>query len=116
MTGPCHPEQLIWQKRACKVLADLLDTQAREILPVLSWTVADAGAVLTGRSGVYATGRRRDAITAWAEELGIPLHEYRSGPGVTTVSGVAQQRETPHGACTIVLTCDVYDEGDGDDA
>jgi hypothetical protein len=115
--GPCDPDQLGWQKRAVRVLGDLLDQQARDILPVLSWYVGDAGAVLTGRSYAVPSGRRRDAITAWADALKIELDPERpNAPGRVTVRG-AGSRQTPHGPCVIMLTCDIYedDEKDGGD-
>jgi hypothetical protein len=106
--------QLTWQKRAVRVLADLLDLQARDILPVLSWYVGDAGAVLTGRSYAVPSTRRRDAITAWADALEIELGEHPATPGMVTVRGSAIQ-ETRHGDCLIVLTADVFG-ADGEDS
>jgi hypothetical protein len=106
-TPRCDPDQLAWQKRAVRILADLLDLQARDILPTLSWYVGDTGTMLTGRSYAYPSTRRRDAITAWAQALKIPLEEHPSTPGTVTVRGSAT-KETSHGPCLIVLEAHIY--------
>jgi hypothetical protein len=106
-------DQLTWQKIAARVLLDLLDQQARDILPTLAWYVGDKGAVLTCRSYAYPSTRRRDAITAWADALKIELGEHPATPGMVTVRGSAEKR-TRHGDCLIVLTADIY-EDDGDE-
>jgi hypothetical protein len=68
-------EQHRWQRQAAAVLVRLLEMAAREDLPVISWTVSYAGAVLTGavlriddRGGA---GRRAD-WAAWRDALGMP--------------------------------------------
>lgn len=108
MTGPADPLQIAWQRRAVAVLADLLDQAARDSLPVLAWTVGHSGAHLLGRAVSYPVSGRRDAIGAWGAALGIELRERVDSSGVTRVLGVAEQRDTAHGFCTITLAADVY--------
>jgi hypothetical protein len=103
-------EQTAWQRRAVRVLADLLEQAARENLPVLGWSVGSAGIILTGRSFAEPGPARRDCLAAWAAALGIELREHRFSSGTTVITGTAGQRDSRHGFCTIVLTADIYDD------
>lgn len=108
---------IMWQRRATDILADLLEQAERDNLPVLVWTVHNAGCSLVGRSLATPSPRRRGEIRAWADALGIELdperheHQWQSGGSNITVS--ADQRETRHGFCTIALVADIYADDDG---
>jgi hypothetical protein len=109
-------EQTAWQRRAVRVLADLLEQAARENLPVLGWSVGSAGVNLVGRTWAQPGTARREALTAWGRALGIPLAEHQFDSGTSVITGSAKQRDTRHGFCTIILTADIYDDAgeDGD--
>jgi len=109
---PRQAEQIVWQRQATAVLADLLTRAADENLPVLTWQIGAVGIDIVGRSVAYPTPRRRDDITAWARALGIGLRE-RAGTDKTTISGTARQQATRHGFATITLTCDIYPYNSG---
>jgi hypothetical protein len=72
-------EQLGWQRRAVRVLAGLLELAARDGLPPVAWTVADAGAGLVARCFAPDPARRRADFDAWCAVLGA-----RHWPAVTT--------------------------------
>ena len=103
-------EQIAWQRQAVRVLSSLLTRAYNEDLPVLSWTIGNAGVSLTGHS-YDPSPARRGVITAWAQALGITLNEHRR-PGVITLTGAAEHLDTPQGWCTVALTCDIWDEED----
>ena len=104
-------EQIAWQRQAVRVLAGLLETAARDHLPVLAWSVGSAGVNLVGRSFADPSPARRAAIAAWAKALGVELRELR-GSGSTAITGTVKQKDTPWGWCTITLTADIYTEDD----
>ena len=80
MLGPVTDrEQIGWQRRAVRVLAGLLELAARDHLPVLAWTVADAGARLVARCTAPDPAQRRTDFGAWCAAL--DAHRW---PGHTT--------------------------------
>ena len=108
-------EQTASQRRATAVLGDLLDQAARDGLPVLLWTVHNAGTYLIGRSLASPSHVRRGDLQSWADTLGIGLHEHKWESGGSSLTGSAERHDTRHGVCTIALVADVYAD-DGEDA
>lgn len=106
-------EQTAWQRQTVAILADVLAQSAKTGLPVLSWTIGNAGASLVGRSLAQPSTDRRAALSAWADELDIELHEHASN-GVIRLTGKAEQRRFGPRFATVVLACDIYDD-DGQD-
>src|SRR6266536_3365263 len=73
-------ERLIWQRRAVRVLAGLLERAHRDGLPVVGWSVAHAGAALVARCFAHDPAQRRADFNAWCSVLGaIPWPERTSG-------------------------------------
>jgi hypothetical protein len=107
-------EQLAWQRRAYAVLGRLLDlADADEALPVAEWAVASAGCQVTGRFLQAPPGRRRGALTAWADVLGADVRQGASPSGRVTVTGVTRSDEDS--LVRIVLVADIWDDGIGGD-
>src|ERR1035437_4611221 len=65
-------EQIRWQRDTAAVLGKLLELAARRGLPVISWTVANAGARLVGHCYRHPDEDRRADFAAWREALGAP--------------------------------------------
>lgn len=107
--------QIAWQRQATRVLGALLTRAYNENLPVLSWTIGNAGVSLLGRSYADPSPSRREAVTAWAQALGIHLLEHPHGPGQITLTGAVEHLDTPQGWCTVALTADIWDEDGTDD-
>jgi membrane protein required for beta-lactamase induction len=108
---PGFREQMTWQLRAARVLADLLERGHREGLPVLEWTLSHDGARVTGRSYAQPGAARRAALAAWAAALGIRLsEEYHQDSRMTTITGTAKRERTRHGFATITLTGDIWED------
>ena len=104
-------EQVSGQLRAARVLTALLERGAREHLPVLEWTISHNGAQITGRSYTQPGTARRAALTAWAAALGITLgEEHHQDNRMTTITGTAERERTRHGAATITLTGDIWED------
>jgi hypothetical protein len=103
-------EQMSGQLRAARVLTALLERGAREHLPVLEWTISHHGAQITGRSYAQPGTARRAALTAWAAALEITLGEEYQDSRMTTITGTAERERTRHGAATITLTGDIWED------
>ena len=68
-----------WQYHAALALAAILGDCGG--LPLITWTVAPVGLVLSARvPGPAPAGQVRAALAAWREALG--LEDYREWPGV----------------------------------
>ena len=71
-----------WQYQAALALAAILGDCGG--LPLITWTVAPAGLVLSARvPGPAPAGQVRAALAAWREALG--LEDYREWPGGGTI-------------------------------
>jgi hypothetical protein len=101
-------ERIAWQRRAAFVLADLLAQAARDQLPVLAWTVANAGCTLTGQA--TSRSRRREDLNAWAHALGITVTEYPWLSGASRLSGDGELRRRRQGLVTVRLVADLYED------
>lgn len=122
-------EQINWQRQAAIVLGRLLDMAAREDLPVISWTVAHAGARVVGTALNSVLEERRADWTAWRDALGAPDTEHeQENDGVIRLSakwdrGAAGRGQRPllsdregYQMASVVLVADIYpadDEGPG---
>ncbi|HEY5985141.1 MAG TPA: hypothetical protein VIV12_01980 [Streptosporangiaceae bacterium] len=102
-------ERARWQRRTAAELAAILD--ARQDLPVITWTVGPARSVLIGQvSGLAPAVRVREAFGAWRRALA--LEDYREQPmsGQTMWLCAAARREL----VKVRLTATVFDgEGEG---
>lgn len=111
MTGSwvSQGERARWQRRAAAELAAILD--ACPGLPVIAWTVAPTGSVLTGQvSGPASAARVREVFGAW--RLALALADYREqqmSAGTTWLHAAARRGEVK-----VRLTATVFDdEGEG---
>jgi hypothetical protein len=124
-------EQIRWQRDAAAVLGKLLELAAARGLPVISWTVANAGARLVGRCDRHSDEGRRAEWAAWREALGEPDTERedtdRSGTvhlvAVWDRGGSAGKGLRPllsdrdgYQRAGVVLSADIYEDLDEDDA
>src|ERR1022692_2694876 len=82
-------EQIRWQRDATAVLGKLLELAAKRGLPVISWTVAPAGARLVGHCYRHPDEDRRADFTAWRQALGEPDTEREDTDRSGTVHLVA---------------------------
>ena len=104
------------QRGALAILDDLLKASIKTSLPVITWTVGDAGANLVGRASGYPATDRRGEITAWAEHLGITLNEHQHASGMVNLTGKAERR-LGGARATVVLTAEWFkdDEDQADE-
>ena len=109
-------DRLAWQRGALLILDSLLKASIKTDLPVISWTIGNAGANLVGRASGYPEQDRRAEITAWADHLGITLAEHRHASGLVNLTGKTERRQGGARA-TIVLTAEWFtddeDQADG---
>lgn len=80
MTGGwiTHADRARWQHQAALALAEILAGCGG--LPLITWTVAPAGLVLSAKVPWPApAGQVRATLAAWREALG--LEDYREWPG-----------------------------------
>jgi hypothetical protein len=84
-----NAEQIRWQRDAATVLGKLLELAAKRGLPVISWTVAHAGARLVGHCYRQPAEARRADFAAWREALGEPDTEREDTDRSGTVHMVA---------------------------
>ena len=115
MTPISDPERIRWQRQAVTILSHLLDRAATEHLPVLSWTIGDAGATLAGRSHAIPDADRGPAIQAWAAALGLDVREHSHG-GMTTLTAHGKQMSLAGTWASVTVTADVWDDEDADPA
>lgn len=92
-------EQIAWQRQAVSVLSELLSTPD---LPVLSWTVGNAGVSLLGRSLACSSIARRGDVRAWVDRLGISLREHTSSGMIRIIGQFIEQgsHERSSSRCT----------------
>jgi hypothetical protein len=94
-------ERRAWQRRALRVLAQLLDGRGSE-LPLLSWTVATRARLLGHvESHDPVTGRQH--LEAWVRALGATPREWDSGL-YTTLSA---ERKDYNGLVDVGLVADL---------
>jgi hypothetical protein len=91
-----------WQRRAVRVLAELLDGPGRE-LPPMRWTVA-TGARLLGHVESHDPITGRQQFDAWAQALGATPWPERDRGAYTTLSA---ERKHYDGLVTVGLVADL---------
>jgi hypothetical protein len=82
-------EQIRWQRDTAAVLGKILELAAKRGLPVISWTVAHAGARLVGHCYRQPAEARRADFAAWRQALGEPDTEREDTDRSGTVHMVA---------------------------
>ncbi|SRR6266540_4768942 len=118
MTSPPLPfgpitdrERLGWQRRAVRVLAGLLERAQRDGLPVVQWSVSDAGARLVARCLTQDTARRRADFDAWSVALeATERRELRQG-STTHLYAIARHYD---GLVSVALLADLFDQDQAD--
>jgi len=71
--GPiADAERLGWQRRAARLLAELLELALRDGLPVMRWTVSDA-ASLVAAPVALEVGQRRTDWEVWRRVVGARM-------------------------------------------
>jgi hypothetical protein len=107
-------ERARWQRRAAAELAAILD--ACPGLPVIAWTVAPTGSVLTGQvSGLAPAARVREVFGAW--RLALALADYRErqvSAGTTWLHAAARRGEVKVRLTATVFEDEDEDEGEGE--
>lgn len=103
-------ERARWQRQAAAELAAILD--ACPGLPVIAWTVAPTGSVLTGQvSGLAPAARVHEVFGAWRLALGLGDYRERQMSGGTTWLHAAACRHQ----VKVRLTATVFeDEAEGE--
>lgn len=66
-----NAERITWQRQAALLLGKLLELAAKQHLPAINWTVANAGATLHGECLAYPSSGllRREYFTAWRDAI-----------------------------------------------
>ncbi len=97
-----------WQRRAATRLVEILD--ANRDLPVIAWTVANAGSALVGRISTPApTAEVKTTFDAW--RLALALGERTETPGR---SATFMRASAVRGAVRVAITATVVeDDGEG---
>lgn len=101
-------ERTAWQRRAATRLVEILD--ANRDLPVIAWTVANAGSALVERINTPApTAAVKTTFDAW--RLALALGERTETPGS---SGTFLRASAVRGAVGVAITATVVeDDGEG---
>jgi hypothetical protein len=108
MLAITNGERAAWQRRAAAALVEILD--ANRDLPVIAWTVANAGSALVGRiSPPVATVEVKTTFDAW--RLALALGERTETPGR---GGTFLWASAVRGAVRVAITATVVDDdGEG---
>lgn len=109
MTGSwiSQGERALWQRRATAELAAILD--AHRDLPVIAWTVGQAGSVLVGQvSGPAPAARVREVFGAWRRALALEEDFGHPMSGGTLWLHAAARRHQ----VKVRLTATVFDDQD----
>jgi len=102
-------QRAAWQRRAATVLVQILD--ANGDLPLLAWTVGNAGSTLVGRINAQATAVQATAVfNTWQQALA--LGERTETPG--GAGRMFLRASAMRGAVRITITATVVDD-DGED-
>ncbi len=102
------------QRLAAALLAKLLARAATAGLPSVAWTIAVAGAGLTGRCDAYQMDQRRQDFRAWRRAVGTwagheadVRREYADAGGTVRLIDQWDQLD----GVIVTLTADVWAEG-----
>ncbi len=102
-------ERLIWQRRAVRVLADLLEHAHRDSLPVVGWTVAHAGAALVARCFAHDPASRRSEFNAWCQALDATVWPEHTSGSTTYLHAIAEHYD---GLVTVTVLADLVEGGE----
>ena len=102
-------ERAWWQRRAAGELGSILDRHPD--LPVIAWTVGQAGSVLIGHvNGLSPAAQVRRAFEAWQSALALrDYHEDLTGSGTACLHAGIRR-----GQVKVRLTATVF-AGEGED-
>jgi hypothetical protein len=100
-------EQLGWQRRAVRVLAQLLEQASRDGLPPVGWSVSDAGAVLVARCFAHDPGQRRADFDAWCGVLNADRWPEQTTGATTHLHAVATDYD---GLVDVAVVADLFAE------
>jgi hypothetical protein len=107
-------ERNAWQRRACAVLAKILERAAAEGLPPIAWTVQRAGATLVGQCLATEPGERRAEFHAWRIAL-ARWAGYRADVKRQHVTSAGRTRLVDqwerYERAQVTITADIYDDG-----
>jgi hypothetical protein len=102
-------ERLIWQRRAVRVLAGLLERAHRDSLPVVGWTVAHAGAALVARCFAHDPTRRRGEFNAWCQALDAAIWPEHTSGSTIHLHAIAEHYD---GLVTVTVLADLVEGGE----
>ena len=102
-------ERLIWQRRAVRMLAGLLERAHRDSLPVVGWTVAHAGAALVARCFAHDPARRRSEFNAWCQALDATVWPEHTSGSTTYLHAIAEHYD---GLVTVTVLADLVEAGE----
>jgi hypothetical protein len=100
-------EQLGWQRRAVRVLAQLLEQASRDGLPPVSWSVSHAGAVLVARCLAHNPAQRRANFDAWCAVLNARRWPEQTTAATTHLHAVATDYD---GLVDVAVVADLFAE------
>jgi hypothetical protein len=106
-------QQLGWQRRAVHVLTGLLERAHRDGLPVVLWSVSDAGAGLVGRCFAHDPARRRVDFGTRCSVLDATERREGCQGSTTHLFAVARHYD---GLVSVALVADRYDDHAQDEA
>jgi hypothetical protein len=108
VTAPItNGERVAWQRRAAAALVEILD--ANKDLPVIAWTVANAGSALVGRISVLVPAvEMKTVFDAWRRAL--VLGERIETPG--RAGSMSLRASAVRGAVRVVITATVVADDD----
>ncbi len=103
-------EQLGWQRRSVRVLADLLERAQREGLPVVGWSVAHAGTGLVAHCFEHDPTRCRADFNAWCAALGAIPWPERTSRSTTHLHAVAKPYQD---VAFVAVVADLFEDREG---
>jgi hypothetical protein len=109
MFGPItNEDQIVWQRQAVVVLADILVDAVRTALPCMHWEIS-SGRTIIARCLHRGDPARRAAFTAWASYFSIADRKEWDSAGMTHL----QASRTDFRGCTVVVIADLYQDVEG---
>ena len=106
-------ERLGWQRRAVRVLAELLECAQTNELPVVAWSVSHAGAALVARCFAHPPAQRRADFDAWCSALGASRWPERTSGLTTHLYAVAKNYD---GLVDVAVLADLDDQREAPDS
>jgi hypothetical protein len=100
-------ERLGWQRRAVRVLAELLERAQTNGLPVVAWSVSHAGAALVARCLAHPPAQRHADFDAWCSALGASRWPERTSGSIAHLYAVAKNYD---GLVDVAVLADLDDQ------